>query len=199
MKPQQKGNTKQLIAAVLGIVALFMVARAFLSGGGEPRSASARSVAVKAKPGELAAESLDPRLHLDLLANSEAVVYQGQGRNIFRGGAPEVSIPQVKVPPLLRDQHGGPGAQPPTIATNTPPPGPPQPPPPPPINLKFFGYSTATGDRPRAFLSQGDEVWVAHEGDVVNRQYRIVRITPSAVEVEDLLNNNHQSIRLTQG
>jgi hypothetical protein len=32
----------------------------------------------------------------------------------------------------------------------------------------------------------------------VNRQYKIVHISPNAVEVEDLLNNNRQSIRLTQ-
>ena len=42
-------------------------------------------------------------------------------------------------------------------------------------------------------------MWIAHEGDVVDRHYKIVHISPTAVEVEDLLNSNRQSIRLTQG
>ena len=33
----------------------------------------------------------------------------------------------------------------------------------------------------------------------MNRHYKIVRISPTAVEVEDLLNNNRQTIPLTQG
>jgi hypothetical protein len=41
-------------------------------------------------------------------------------------------------------------------------------------------------------------VWIAHEGDVVNRHYKIVHISPAAVEVEDLLNNNSQPIPLTR-
>jgi hypothetical protein len=41
-------------------------------------------------------------------------------------------------------------------------------------------------------------VWVAREGDVVNRHYKIVRISANAIEVEDLLNDNHKTIALTQ-
>lgn len=193
MKVESK-KTQKLLAVVLGIVAVFMVGRALLSTNtGSATGAAPAQSAPKAKTAAPAPESLDPRLHLDLLANSESVVYEGQGRNIFRSG-PEAEIPPVAVSPLLRNQHG---AAIPNAAL--PPPGPPQPPPPPPINLKFFGYTTSGGDKPKAFLSQGDEVWIAHEGDVVNRQYKIVRITPSAVEVEDLLNNNRQSLRLNQG
>ena len=115
------------------------------------------------------------------------MVYEGAGKNIFRA-APEVVIPRVKVPPLLPGQSEIPL---PVMTSGSPPP--------PPINLKFFGYSSGKGERPKAFLSQGDDVWIAQEGDVVNRQYRIVRITPTNVEVEDLLNNNRQSIHLTHG
>jgi hypothetical protein len=183
---------KQRAAIVLGVVALFMVVRVLIPAGGPSKPAPV-ATSDKSKSA-LAAESLDPRLHLDLLANSEAVQYEGAGKNIFRAGL-EMDIPAVKISPLLHNPNG---AQPGQTAVVTPP-APPPPPPPPPINLKFFGFSTSQGEKPKAFLSQGDDVWIAHEGDVVNRQYRIVRITPAAVEVEDLLNSNHQNIRLTQG
>ena len=187
MKPETS-RTKKGIAIALGLVALFMVTRTLLSGGGGgPRPAAPAAIASGKARTSPAAESLDPRLRLDLLANSESVVYEGPGKNIFRA-APEVVIPKVKVPPLLNQQ---PGIPLPVVTSGTPPP--------PPINLKFFGYSSGKGERPKAFLSQGEDVWIAQEGDVVNRQYKIVRITPTTVEVEDLLNNNRQSIQLTQG
>ena len=189
MKPETH-TAKKWIAVVLVVVALVMVTRTLLSvGGGAPKPASAAAVTPKGKKTSVASaeESLDPRLRLDLLANSESVLYEGAGKNIFRAAPEVIAIPPVKVPPLLNRAEEGP------------PQGPPQLPPPPPINLKFFGYSSGKGEKPKAFLSQGDNVWIAHEGDVVNRQYKIVRITPTAVEVEDLLNNNRQSIRLTQG
>jgi hypothetical protein len=148
---------------------------------GVPKSASAPVAAplVKGKPAQT--ESLDPRLRLDLLANSEDVKYQGKGKNIFRAEAEQVIIPQPKVSPLISQQPSN------------------IPPPPPPINLKFFGTTNAKGEKPKVFLSQGDDVWIAHEGDVVNRHYKIIRISPTAVEVEDLLNNNRQNIPLSQG
>jgi hypothetical protein len=187
MNPESS-RTKKWIAAGLGMVALFMVTRMLLSGGGGgPRPGATYNVSIKAKKAASGEESLDPRLRLDLLANSESVMYEGSGKNIFRAAPEVVAIPKVKVPPLL-----------PTRQPDTPT-QPPPPPPPPPINLKFFGYSSGKGEKPKAFLSQGDNIWIAHEGDVVNRQYKIVRITPTSVEVEDLLNNNRQSIRLTQG
>jgi hypothetical protein len=49
------------------------------------------------------------------------------------------------------------------------------------------------------FLSQGEDVFVASEGDIVDRRYRVLRISATSVEIEDILNNNRQSIPLTQG
>ena len=190
MKPETS-TTKKWVAAVLVVVALVMVTRTLLSrGGGPPRPVATVNPTARGKKAAPVEESLDPRLRLDLLANSESVLYEGAGKNIFRAAPEVVAIPRVKVPPLLQPEE----APQPEVPAQPPPP-----PPPPPINLKFFGYSSGKGEKPKAFLSQGDNVWIAHEGDVVNRQYKIVRITPTAVEVEDLLNNNRQSIRLTQG
>jgi hypothetical protein len=126
-----------------------------------------------------AARSLDPTLRYDWLKASEDTKYQGAGRNIFRA---QIDIPKpiVKIrPPEPVVQQG--------------------PPPPPPINLKFFGFANKPGEPKKIFLSEGEDVFIAGEGDIVNRRYRILHITPVSVEVEDVLNNNRQSIPLTQG
>ncbi len=128
--------------------------------------------------------SLDPRLRLNLLAQSEAVKYEGPGRNIFRA---EAEIPQ----PIYDGTKPAPGPQPPAP--------PPQPPPPPPIPLKFFGFASAAGEPKKAFLAQGEEVFIAGEGQVVNRRYKVVKINTMSVEIEDVLSNNRQTIPLTQG
>jgi hypothetical protein len=124
--------------------------------------------------------SIDPTLQLALLKASEDIKYTGKGRNIFQA---QIDIPKVVTPPIKQ-----PEAQ-----------LPPQPPPPPPIPLKFFGFASKPGETKRIFLSQGEDVFIAGEGDIVNRRYKVVHIGPSSVDIEDVLNNNRQSIPLTQG
>jgi hypothetical protein len=181
MKAGTDNKTKLYMAIALGIIAVVTVARTLM-----PSSPSAPSDAAPAERGKVVpTEPLDPRLRLDLLASAEEVKYEGKGRNIFRIAAEPVIVPKVTVPPLLSQQE--------RAAKNVY-----IPPPPPPITLKYFGIANSKGEKPRAFLSQGQDVWIAHEGDVVNRHYRIVRISPKEVEIEDLLNNNRQNIPLTQ-
>jgi hypothetical protein len=186
VKAGAESKTKARIAIVLTIVALLTVGWVLMPGSGAKQEFAPAASPQKAQAA-LASESLDPRLRLDLLANSEKVQYEGKGTNIFRAGAEQVELPRAKVSPLLRQQQEAA-----RLNANAPPP-------PPPINLKYFGISSSKGEKPRAFLSQGDDVWIAHEGDVVNRHYKIVRISPTSVEVEDLLNNNRQSIPRAQG
>jgi hypothetical protein len=63
--------------------------------------------------------------------------------------------------------------------------------------LKFFGFASRPGEPKKVFLSEGDEVFVAKEGDIVDRRYKIVQINNTSVMVEDVLNNNRQPIPLT--
>jgi hypothetical protein len=186
MKPG-RDKAKQIAALVLMAIAIYMVIRVYRSS--ERRASQVAAAAETSASSATAAELADPRLHLDLLHSAETVEYHGTGKNIFREEA-EIKIPAVKVPPLKNPK---------LPAQAMPPAPPPGPPPPPPINLVFFGYSTSQGEAPKAFLSEGGNVWIAHEGDVVNRHYKIVRITPNEIEVEDLLNNNRQHIRRTPG
>ena len=138
----------------------------------------ARRVAGRAGArGEAAAQSLDPTLRLDLLASVEGVQYKGNARNIFRGQA-EALIPQ------------------PLAAALKTPTGPPAPPP---INLRFYGFASKPGESKKIFLSQGDDIFIASEGDIVNRRYHILHIGVNTVEVEDVLDKRRQVIPLTQG
>ena len=135
-----------------------------------------------AKKTSKAPSSLDPELRYDWLQASEDTKYEGAGRNIFKAQA---EIPQPVAP--VGDKE--------TEAEK----GPPPPPPPPPINLKFFGFANKPGEAKRIFLSQGEDVFIASEGDTVDRRYKVMRISPTSVEIEDEMNNNRQSIPLTQG
>ncbi len=168
-------------AVILGAIAVFAVGYWLMPTGTPPAKTPPRPVTTAANRSIL--NPLDPTLRLDLLNASEDVKYEGRGRNIFAPGGPE--IPQPTTPVMKKPTPG------PVVPQG--------PPPPPPINLKFFGVATRPGEAPRVLLSEGDSVFVAREGEIVNRRYRIVKINPGSVEVEDVLNNNRQSIPLSQG
>ncbi len=76
----------------------------------------------------------------------------------------------------------------------------PGPPPAPPIPLKFFGFANQPGEPKRVFLSKGDDVFIAGEGEIVDRRYKVVRISPTSVEIQDVVGSGPaQTIPLTQG
>ena len=51
----------------------------------------------------------------------------------------------------------------------------------------------------RIFLSKGEDIFIAKEGDIVDRRYKIVHIGQSSVDVEDVLTNNRQTLPLQAG
>jgi hypothetical protein len=84
--------------------------------------------------------------------------------------------------PARREQ--GPGAAPAPV----------QPPPPPPVTLKVMGYSEGVGGVQEAMVSDEDQVFVVHAGDSVGTRYKVIKITPTAVTVEDA--TIHQTVDL---
>jgi hypothetical protein len=136
--------------------------------------------------------TLDPTLHMDAMLVTESVAYEGTGRNIFSA---QSAPPPVKIPVAVASARLKPSAPPPPPRPC--PPNCPPPPPPPPIDLKFCGFfaSPATGQK-QAILLHGDDVWLASPGDIVLRRYRVISIAANSVEVEDIPNNNKQSLPL---
>jgi len=195
MKLGAENRNKVIVLAVLAVGAVASVFYMFNSlGGGPPQvvtvpASRGNAAAQPPRPGTrgpaiaIAANSLDPELRLPLLESSEGMKYEGTGRNIFVPGLE--NIPN----PIAPGMPGGP---------KLPPQPPPGPPPPPPINLKFFGFASHAGEPTRIFLAQGDTVFIAYEGQIVDRRYKVVHINPTSVEIEDVLNNNRQTIPLTQ-
>ncbi len=194
-------NKKQATwAAVLGVLAILAVSYEFIpmfTTSSEPAS-SAQAAGPPAmritprpgvKPGKKPrVENLDPTLRLDLLASSEQTVYEGNGRNIFVSHAEDVVI-QKPLASGSTDAQSNP-------AQYVPPPAPA----PTPIPLKFYGFANKPGEPRKVFLSQGEELWVAGEGEIVNRRYKVIHINATSVEMQDVVNSGPpQTISLTQG
>jgi hypothetical protein len=158
------------------------------AGSAKPARASGRKGAGPAAKKERSPQNLDPTLHLQLLASTEQIKYEGSGRNIFVSQA-EAEIPKPLAPGVT-DPAGA-------AAKNF---QPPPPPPPPPIPLKFFGFSNQAGEAKKVFLSKDDDVFIAGEGEIVDRRYKVVRISPTSVEIQDVVGSGPpQSIPLSQG
>jgi len=189
-------NRKEVIAlAVLGAIAALTLAYAFWPASTSVVPATAQTASGTAKPATRRTPSgkivpvveprLDPTLDLNRLGQSEEIKYAGNGRNIFVAG----SVASIEKPrrPGVTDRQSA-GLRPvPAV------------PPPPPITLKFFGFANQPGETKKVFLSQGEDIFIASEGDIVDRRYRVLHISPTAVDVEDMLNNHRQSLPLTQG
>jgi hypothetical protein len=143
---------------------------------------SAAGVAAK-RMGTTSAQ-LDPTLRMEAMLVTESLVYSGSGRNIFSA----TSVP-IEIPKAIASARPKPGPPPP-------PPPPPGPPPPPPIDLKFFGTATGGEGKREAFLLHGDDVFLAADGEIVQRRYKVISISANSILVEDLANNNRQTLPL---
>ena len=197
-------NKKQTMwAAVLGVVAVLAMAYSvipWLTGSSTPTSSAQAAAPVVThttprpgtKPGKKPrVENLDPTLRLDLLASSEQTMYAGSGRNIFVSQAADVVIQKPIAPGVTDDGQKGSGPWvPPTIPQA------------PPIPLKFYGFASSVGEAKKIFLksANGEDVWVAGEGEIVDRRYKVIRISPTSVEIQDMVYSGPpQNIPLTQG
>jgi hypothetical protein len=126
----------------------------------------------------LSAPVQDPTLRLELLMKSEGTEYASR-KNIFRA-AEDVGKPaKSPIKTALENAH----ADPPQYSF---------------IALKPFGGAEIPGEPRKVFLSKGEDIFIAMEGDFVDRRYRVVGIKARSVEVHDLLNNNREHIVLIQ-
>ncbi len=156
---------------------------------------------LKPKKGEeRAAADIDPTLRLDLLAKLAAVKIERVDRSLFDFGSvepvrPKQPEPTIAVKKTVVKRRIGPEPPPPPA----PPPPPIVKPPPPPIPLKFYGSAVPVkGGTKRVFCMQGDDILVPSEGEVVQRRYKIIRINPTSVVVEDLDYKHQQTIPIEE-
>jgi len=150
-------------------------------------------------PNNVDPAKVDPTLRLDVLAKVQSVELQGGTRSIFQIGEPppppeevtDKKVPKVGNIPLT------PPVEPVKAATTAPPP--PATPTAPPINLKYYGYSTKRSDgEKKAFFLDGEDIIVAAEGEIIKKQYKIVRIGVNSVQMEDTGSKSTQTLPLQQ-
>lgn len=109
----------------------------------------------------------NPSLRRDKLRASQQTEYKSNGRDLFS---------EVVAPPPVHRVEPQPAPQPP-----------PTPPPPPEVKLpvKFYGYGTIPNGK-RAFLTDGDEIYIVGEGDTLLGRFRILRITNVNLDFEEI-------------
>jgi hypothetical protein len=140
--------------------------------------------------------TIDPTLHLDLLAKIQAVEAAPAGRNLFVFGAapPPAAMPALpKVGPIAVNH---PAAPPPMMNPKPPPPAPPAAPA---MTFKYYGYKISKSDGHKAaFLLDGDDILIAGENDTVKRRYRVVRIGVNSITIEDTQFKSTQTLQLQE-
>jgi hypothetical protein len=171
---------KTKLAWLLGLIALAAVVW-FLQSRGPSSSADSSQIAEGVyKP--LAVEN--PELQRAKLDASRKTEYKSTGRDLFS----EIAPPP---PEALKKQE--------VHVTQGPVVQPPPPPPSLPPTMKFFGYGTIpNGTARRAFLSDGDDVYIVAEGDTLLGKYRIVKIGNANLDFEEVGSGRRGSASISE-
>jgi hypothetical protein len=125
----------------------------------------------------------NPALRLDILQRFLALEYKGVHRSIF-----SASLPPPPAPPVSR------------IPVNVNP-GPPPGPPPLTVDAKYFGYvSDMGGSHRRAFFAtaNNEDVIIAGEGDTLLGRFRVIRLTNTTADVEEVSSGRRATLNLEE-
>ena len=185
---RMSSRAEKWAAGVLGLVSLLLLTNLFLPNGprvgasrpasppaAAPPSGGSKAPAAKKGFGDLV--RYDPTVHLDALNEIRERPLPVLDRNPFE-------FPPERPPD--RQIAGGPMA---TIG-----PGAPVAPPVPRVPLKALGFTEKAGGLREAIVTDDDQIFIVHEGETFARRFRVLRISPTAVELED--DTTRQSIRL---
>jgi hypothetical protein len=124
----------------------------------------------------------NPQLHKDRLESARRTEYKSNGRNIFSSIAP----------PPPQPPHPTPVPQTPVNTT-------PPPPPPPTLPVKFFGYGTVpNGTTRRAFFTDGEDVYIVSEGEVLLNRFRIIKVGNASLDFEEVSSGRHGTAALEE-
>src|SRR5665213_1138307 len=160
------------------LAVLLVVAAILLHRNGSSAGSSDRDLKSGARYQPMSLDN--PRIHWDLLTESQEAEYKSTGRDIFNWQLPVPPPP----PPVHIPQPGDSDYIAPIIP----------PPPPPKLPLKFFGFGTdSKGTARRAFLTDGNEVFIVAEGDTMLGHFRVIRITSARLEFEEISSGRRAS------
>ncbi len=125
----------------------------------------------------------NPELRRWKIDASRRTAYQSSGRDLFSASLPPAPVQRKPEPAPIAVIQPTPEPPPPAL----------------PANMKFFGYGTVpNGTSKRAFLSDGEEVYIVGEGDTLLGRFRIVRIGNASLEFEELTSGRRNSASLDE-
>jgi len=126
----------------------------------------------------------NPQLQRWKLDASRKTEYRSSGRDLFSETLPPAPVPKNKPQPL---------------PTPVPQPDPTPPPPTLPPNMKYYGYGTIpNGTAKRAFLTDGEDVFIVGEGDTLLGRFRILHIGNASLDFEEISSGRRNSAPLDE-
>ena len=125
----------------------------------------------------------NPALRMDVLQRFLSLEYKGTHRNIFSASLPPPPQPAQKIVPVNNA---------PPVPTG---------PPPLTVDAKYFGFvSDSAGSHRRAFFAtpNNEDVFIAGEGDTLMGRFRVVRLTNTTADVEEVSSGRHATLTLEE-
>lgn len=138
---------------------------------------------------------VDPTLRLGLLDRVKSVPQANDMRNLFDSGAPVMAQNMPPIPKNAPRIMPKPTTMASSMPVNQPPPQPPFS-----IPLKYYGFVKPTGhalDGSRGFFMDGENILVGGEGDVLEKRFLIVALTPNSARLEDTQAKQGQELQVT--
>lgn len=177
-----KGQVEKWATGFLAVVCALLILNLVMRGGargGSPRPATS-AVSSGGPLGRAAAgrsvdelARYDPRIRLEQLKELENRPLPKLARNPF-----ELEVRQAS----KQEQAAAPASTPSA------------PPAPPPFPLKVVGYTERAGGTPEAIVTDEDQIYVVHEGEVFAKRYHVLKISSAQVEIAD--DTTRQTVRL---
>lgn len=141
--------------------------------------------------------TVDPTLRLELLARLQTVEADRARRSLFDFSAPPpppLKTPEPKVIPKPAEEVNSSADESQSTESATKPVQPP-----PPIPLRYYGFiSAAQSPDKRAFFLDGEDIFVAGEGELIKKRYKVVRIGTNSAVVEDIEHDHRQTLPLVE-
>lgn len=164
------------------------------------RSAAARRsnaskadrAALKLVPVDGSRGDIDPTLRLELLERVKNIPPATGLRNLFEAGIQADKSPLLAHAPIIKP---APIPEPVAPVTTAPPP-----PPPFVIPLKYYGFVKPNGratENNRGFFMDGDNILIGAEGDILEKRFLVVALTPNNARLEDTQAKQGQDLPVT--
>lgn len=114
----------------------------------------------------------NPELHKDQVERTRKTEYKSNGRNIFSPIPPPLPQPKNPVPDRSTPKVPVIEEVPPRVS---------------PLPVRFFGYGTVpAGTTRRAFFTDGEDVYIISEGEVLLNRFRILKVNNASLDYEEI-------------